>query len=167
MIVIGIDPGATGALAAIEFNSGEVKLLWDIDLERTSEMLGPLSDLMLDYPGKPLAIIEHQQYMAKGGRAQGAKSAFALGVGYGFWKGFFDAFGAEVKVVRPQVWQKYHFGSGTVISDPKERSIRRATHIFPKVRLIAKGGRVPRHGRADALLIAAFGVAIVEARLRK
>jgi hypothetical protein len=64
-------------------------------------------------------------------------------------------------VVPPQAWQRAVYGSGTTVSDPKERSIRRATQIFPGLPLVPPGKRVPRHGRADAALIALYGVKVI------
>jgi hypothetical protein len=110
-----------------------------------------------------LAAIERQQYMPKGGRRQGGTSAFSLGVGFGYWRGYFEAIGIETIYPRPREWQRYHFGSGTVISDPKERSIRAAERLLPGLELVPEGCRKPSHGRADAGLIALWALGRMEA----
>ncbi|MDR1514075.1 MAG: hypothetical protein LBS45_00135 [Synergistaceae bacterium] len=160
MIVIGVDPGATGAIVGLN-QDGSVYFCMDHkDLDTRK-----LCDLITVYPTDEcvkIAVVERQQYMSKGGREQGAKSAFSLGKGYGFWVGFFDALGIEVLSPRPQEWQHYFFGPGTVISDPKERSVREARRRLPDLELIPPRCRVPSHGRADAALIALYGLGLVK-----
>lgn len=162
MTVIGIDPGATGALVVIE--DGKVQFVADtVNIEKINEAM---SHVLFGSAARPSVFIEHQQYMAKGGRAQGAKSAFSLGRAYGFWLGYFEALNADVHIASPREWQRYHYGSGTVVSDPKVRSIRRAQQLLPGLDLIPPGCKVARHGRADAALIALFGVAVLRKRGR-
>lgn len=160
MIVLGIDPGATGALVMLGAEELGVLKVWDcpknmVEWQACKDCLQALQP--------KLAVVERQQYMPKGGRIQGGKSAFSLGVNYGVWLGVLSAVGVEVITVPPTVWQRYVYGSGAV-GDPKERALRRAKELFPDLPLVPSGCRAERHGRADASLIALYGVGVLKKR---
>jgi hypothetical protein len=153
MIAIGVDPGAHGAMVAL---CGDKSVFFCMDNGNLdSENLRLIPGCKFDIG---IVAIECQQYMAKGGRQQGAKSAFSLGCGFGFWRGYFRAFDADIIEPWPREWQRYFFGAGTVISNPKERSIREARRRLPDLELVPPRCRVPSHGRADAGLIALWGL---------
>ena len=159
--VVGIDPGATGALVWLDSKSLKVLGVWDCPKDDV-EWRELMECLNWDTPPR-LAVVERQQYMPKGGRMQGGKSAFSLGVNYGVWLGGLCSVGVETITVPPTAWQRYIYGSGAV-GDPKERSIRRAKELFPDMPLVPDGCRVERHGRADAALIALYGVGVLKKR---
>ena len=162
MIVLGIDPGATGAVVVLEVKddfrlTGAFRV---VDWDRCFPDGLLSSDILTEFERKNsivFAFIEEQKPFAKGGRQMGAKSAFALGENFGFWRGAMGQY-ANVEVVPVHAWQRYHFGSGTTISDPKVRSMRAAAQKWPDFPVDGK------HGRADALLIALYGVAWVKAK---
>lgn len=163
--VVGIDPGATGALVWLDAKDLKPRGVWDCPQDD-----GELRELVEclnwgdSWSTRPrLAVVERQQYMPKGGRMQGGKSTFSLGVNYGVWLGVLYAVGVEVITVPPAAWQRYVYDSGGV-GDPKERSIRRAKELFPDMPLVPDGCRVERHGRADAALIALYGVGVLKKR---
>ena len=160
MIVLGIDPGATGALVMLGAEVLEVLDVWNCPKDVVEWQV--YRDCLQRLEPK-LAVVERQQYMPKGGRMQGGKSAFSLGVNYGVWLGVLCSVGIETITVPPAVWQRYVYGSGAV-GDPKERAIRRAKELFPDMPLVPSGGRTERHGRADAALIALYGVGVVKTR---
>lgn len=160
MIVLGIDPGATGALVMLGAEVLEVLEVWDCP-KNMAEWQAYKDCLQALQP--KLAVVERQQYMPKGGRIQGGKSALSLGVNYGVWLGVLSAVGVEVITVPPAAWQRYVYGSGAV-GDPKERAIRRAKELFPDMPLVPDGCRAERHGRADAALIALYGVGVLKKR---
>ena len=114
-MVIGVDPGATGAIVALNHNKS-VYFVMDyknLNVEKLNDLL-----LFADVTTSGLvsiAAIERQRYMSKGGRRQGARSAFSLGGNFGFWRGYFQGLGVDIIEPRPQEWQRYHFGFGTVI----------------------------------------------------
>lgn len=98
-------------------------------------------------------IIETQQAMPK----QGVSSTFQTGYGYGLWVGLIAAFVAEYEVpwtaVRPTVWKRAMLAG----LDKTDKTVSRvaAVRMFPQ--LSAQLARVSDHGRAEALLIAAYG----------
>lgn len=155
---IGIDPGATGAVVVLEPRTkGVVRVFdWSGEPETVAAELRGLGD--------SFAVIERQQYMAKGGHVQGAKSAFSLGENYGIWKGILAGLRIEYQTVPPRAWQRYVFGSGTVCGDTKERSLMRAKQLLPDLELVPDGARTPHHGRSDAGLIAFYAAAVIRKR---
>ena len=161
--VIGIDPGATGALVWLDSGTLKVLGVWDCPKDE-AEWRELVECLNWDTPPR-LAVVERQQYMPKGGRMQGGKSAFSLGMNYGVWLGVLSAVGVEVITVPPTAWQRYVYGGGAV-GDPKTRALRRAKELFPDMPLVPDGCRVERHGRADAALIALYGVGVLKKRGR-
>ena len=155
---VGIDPGSTGAVVILEAETKRCVFVADFE-----EDLDDIS-LFLKAHRPSFAVVERQQYMAKGGRAQGAKSAFSLGENYGLWKGLLQGLDIPFQTVPPIAWQKYVFGSGTVCGDTKERSIRMAMRLLPDLPLVPAGGRTQRHGRSDAGLLALYAAAVIRKR---
>ena len=162
MIAIGVYPGATGAMVML-FDDKIVHTVVDNKKFDTRSMYDLGKTLQYFCQHKFIVAIEEQQYMPKGGRRQGGRSAFTLGKGFGFWLGYFQGvdirYDIAILTPRPQQWQRHFFGSGTVISEPKERSIRAARAKLPDLDLVPQGCRVPSHGRADAGLIALWALA--------
>ena len=112
-----------------------------------------------------IVAIERQQYIPKDGRRQGGKSAFTLGENYGRWLGLFEGFGLEVVTVPPQTWQAYIYGGRVVTGiDSKTRAIELAKTLIPDLPLCPDRCRAPRHGRADAGLIALYGLGVLKQR---
>lgn len=159
--IVGIDPGATGALVWLDAKELKVHGIWDCPQDNVE--WGELVEYLNWGTPPRLAVVERQQYMPKGGRVQGGKSAFSLGVNYGVWLGVLYAVGVEVITVPPAAWQRYVYGNGAV-GDPKTRALRRAKELFPDMPLVPDGCRVERHGRADAALIALYGVGVLKKR---
>lgn len=155
---IGIDPGATGAVVVLD--------IWTKCVVRVFDWNGNPDDVASELRGfgDSFAVIERQQYMAKGGHVQGAKSAFSLGENYGTWKGILAGLRIEYQTVPPQAWQRYAFGSGAVCGDTKERSLVRAKQLLPDLELVPYGARTPHHGRSDAGLIALYAAAVIRKR---
>lgn len=141
MIYIGIDPGQTGAMAAI---SPEGAIVFDFD---NSEAL---AFLRLNRAEVRLSAVEKVSAMPK----QGVSSTFKFGTNYGIWQGRLEACGIPYILVTPQKWQKAVFDSGTRGKDRKAMSIAMARRLFPDLSQDLR--RKKDHGRADALLIAEY-----------
>ena len=142
-IFIGIDPGATGAIAFIDsdnhvdifdFDDGEamlrLKKLWRMDMMM-------------------MAVIEKVGAMPK----QGVVSTFKFGVNFGQWIGRLEALDVPFDFVTPQKWKKAMFDSMPKY-DPKEMSRDRAWRLFPQAAELLK--RKKDHNRAEALLLAEY-----------
>jgi hypothetical protein len=154
-LVIGIDPGLSGAVAALA-GSGRVVAVDDTPTfwarsggsrrraYDVAAMRGLLARHVVD-GALVHAVIEHQQAMPR----QGVTSMFSTGFGYGLWVGLLAGLGVPHTVVAPRKWQIVMLaGHG----DPKARALLAASRLFPEL-------AIPRrcHGRADALLLAEYG----------
>jgi crossover junction endodeoxyribonuclease RuvC len=156
-VIIGIDPGLHGAVAAIDADlnvlgledtptiSAGGKTLYD-----SAEMAALLRRFAL--LGSPLAILEQAQGMP----AQGVASTFVTGYGFGIWAGILAALELPYKAVRPAVWTRKVLAGCP--GEGKTRSIGFAMKMFPGAELVPQGCRKPRDGRADALGLAYLGV---------
>jgi crossover junction endodeoxyribonuclease RuvC len=156
-ISIGIDPGISGAIAAVNAQTlealevadtpvvtAEGKKLYDI-----SGMAALIRHMSLF--GDAVVTLEQAQAMP----GQGVSSTFATGRGFGIWEGVLSALDVPYRTVRPIAWAKRVL-AGTP-GEGKERSIQFAMRMFPGAELTPKGSRKPRDGRADALCLAYYG----------
>jgi len=161
MIIVGIDPGLTGAVARMGTSGLSVSIhdtpsfvingrRRDYDVPGMIAMLnrGYISD-----DGSVHVFIERQQSRPEAGVA----STFKIGYGYGLWMGIVAAWGWKCTVVSPQVWQKEMYQGA--VGEGKERSLLIASRLWPGI-VIPKS----RHDRADALLIAEYGRRVLSGR---
>ena len=141
---VGIDPGATGAMAAI-YGDGFIEIQDFTDPVGVRRCLHRLNDLH----GDVKAAIESVHSMPR----EGVSSAFKFGVNVGVWKGMLAMAGIPYDEVTPQKWQKEIFDSTLKKGmDRKALSLERARRLFPSMEGFL--ARKKDHGRSDALLIA-------------
>ena len=151
MIYIGVDPGMTGAVAAIdEFGSTFVEDFATMEaLGLFQELTGYFKTLYHDNAGKrAIAWVEKVGSMP----GQGVSTTFKFGKAAGRVIGWLEALEFAYEEITPGKWQKLVFDSGQVIEDRKEASLVMARKLFPKN--IRDLKRKKDHNRADALLIA-------------
>jgi hypothetical protein len=139
-ITIGIDVGASGAIAWIDERGKSC-------VEKMPDTLQDLWELILDIrrfePNEPCkAYLE----AVSSSPQMGVVSAFSFGRGYGNLEMALTAAGIPFERVRPQVWQK---AMGCMTKGNKNISKQRAQELFPDKKII--------HATADALLIALYG----------
>jgi crossover junction endodeoxyribonuclease RuvC len=86
---------------------------------------------------------------------QGVTSTFRFGCAYGGLKMALAACGVPFTIVTPQRWKK---ALGVLTGADKEASRQRALQLFPDqaANLVRKGD----HARADAMLLAYFGMQV-------
>ncbi len=163
MISIGIDPGLSGAIAAIQ---DDVVLL----LENTPVLpAGKGSSKIYDEAGMltvlnqaiyhqsrhgptPLPVvvmIEIQQAMPK----QGATSAVKTGFGWGLWVGMCCGLRVRYECVRGAKWKPAIVGGAKGQGDTKTSARLIAQRLFPDAEL----GKRKTEDRSDALLLAEYG----------
>lgn len=97
---IGIDPGATGAIAVLT-SDGNVAV-YDFPGDERA-----LTDLVFDIHMSSrvqMVIMEQQQAMPQ----QGVSSVFKIGMNYGMWLAAIAARGWPMCLVRPAAWKKGH-----------------------------------------------------------
>lgn len=151
-MIIGIDPGLSGAVAIIH-DDGKVAI---VDTPTTLIKKGKKSKhdylpvQMADILGsREVCHVFIESVHAMPG--QGSVSMFRFGEGYGLWIGIIAALGLPHTKVTPQAWKKALMAG---IKD-KDASRQRAQELFPQC--VAELSRKKDIGRADALLIAEYG----------
>ena len=169
MLFVGVDPGVTGAVAIIagthvqvfdtptaELKAGRRKKTVFVprEMARTLKdkilnLLGPGPGLSSPLETETFCVLEKVHSMP----GQGVSSSFSFGEGYGMWQGILATLGIPYELVTPQAWKK-EMMAGMGIKE-KGASRVRALELFPQMTNILS--RVKDHGRADAILIAAYG----------
>ncbi|KDP43180.1 hypothetical protein JCGZ_22732 [Jatropha curcas] len=158
--VIGIDPDLSGAVALLKIDdSGFSAQVFDTPClkvlvgKRIRKRLDAKSIVELlrnfDAPVGTTAYIEQSSPFPQDGK-QGWWSG---GFGYGLWIGTLVASGFSVVPVPSVTWKKKFELSGSGYT--KDDSRRVASTLFPSLSSSLK--RKKDHGRAEALLIAAYG----------
>ena len=140
---IGIDPGASGALAFITETGHAV-----VHLVRDGDLHGALQDAISCSMGENLvAYLENvPTYIAAASKPTHAK----LGRAFGYWEGLLAGRGVRTILVRPQDWQKGLPNMTSMKGPARKRALRdEAQRRFP-------GVKVTLHN-ADALLLAEYG----------
>ena len=155
MLIIGIDPGISGAICF--FENGEVKDV--IDMPTMSEgkknkrqvngrqIFNEISSRINNYDLKNINVVVEQVSAMPG---QGVTSMFNFGQSYGIIKGICSAMQLPIFFVRPAKWKK-HFD---LIKSQKDASRTKAIEIFPKISSILS--KKKDANKADAILIASF-----------
>lgn len=153
-LIIGIDPGITGALAVISSGANsafigvfdlptyEIKVKKSLrkrmDLEAFSFLIESYSKDII------LALVEE---VGQIGTKADPFSAFVFGFATGGVHGVLAAHGIRTMKVKPLVWK-----STLGLDADKQKSIDKAIKFFPSAEIHLK--RKKDHGRAEALLIA-------------
>jgi crossover junction endodeoxyribonuclease RuvC len=154
MMIVGVDPGLTGAIALVGGERGR-SLIEVMDMP--TRRAGKAKSLELDVDALQYALgvarvrsrvlVLERQSAAPG---QGVSSVFALGEQYGILRGMALALGFRVELVNPAVWK-----AAMRLGADKERSRQAAMKAWPGDEVFF--GRVKDHGRAEAALLALWG----------
>jgi len=135
MIVLGIDPGASGGLALV----GD--MLWAVPMPAT--LMDVWQEMKTFQKDVSKAVIEKVGPM----RGWGGSSSFSFGRNYGNLEAFLTASGIPFEYVAPTVWQK---ALGCMTKGDKNVTKAKAQQLYPSVKWT--------HATADAALIATFGL---------
>lgn len=169
MIYVGIDPGLSGFMAAIEdglirfeatptINVGKKKTKREYNIQEMKETL-VVCKVRAGREGI-YVILEKQQSFP----GQGVSSTFSIGRGFGLWEGLIVGLGLPYTIVHPRTWKKEMLRD-VPGDDQKGRSILAAQRLFPNVDLRrSERARKPDHNKAEALLLAEYGRRILEKR---
>ena len=143
--LIGIDPGATGALIVLN-PEGEIVHCLDSPSDPVA-MFHSLEDVVGQF-GIKHAAIERVHCNGK----NGSKANWNLSASYHIWLTALAALEVSTRTPTPQEWQKSLIRT-TDGKDTKERSLMVARRLWPnQARAIFQ--RKKDHNRADAALIA-------------
>lgn len=174
-MIIGIDPGLTGAIAVIGDDGTGIAvhdmptMPWTKDGKKHMVDPAALTELLRQYlyDGNVAVFTERVQAMPRsvGGREvkMGSASSFNFGTGFGMINGVVAALTSGVltrsgdvlanELVTPVVWKRY---SG-LIGTKKDAARVMAQKQWPDLELHLK----KHSGRADALLIAEYGRSVL------
>ena len=157
--ILGVDPGIRGGLAivAVDDNGIAPRLVDAIDIPVAGVGAKERVDVLaicswITQHGPQHALIERAQVMPK----QGASSGFKYGRAVGAIEAVITCCAIPLTIIEPASWKKFHQLRG----GEKEAGRQRALQLFPAGHdLLA---RKKDHGRAEAALIALFGIQRVQ-----
>ena len=155
MLIIGIDPGISGAICF--FENGEVKDVIEMpsmaDGKKNkrqvngSQIYNEIFSRIKDLPKKNIFVVVEQVSAMPG---QGVTSMFNFGQSFGTIKGICSAMQLSIHFVRPAKWKKYF----NLINSEKDASRTKAIEIFPYIS--AQLSRKKDANKADAILLASY-----------
>ena len=155
MLIIGIDPGISGAICF--FEDGKVKEVIDMPTmaegkKNKRQINGPqiYNEILKrtnKFQKKDIIVVIEQVSAMPG---QGVTSMFNFGQSFGVLKGICSAMQLSMFFIRPAKWKKY-FG---LIKTEKDASRTKVIEIFPYIS--SELSRKKDSNKADAVLIASF-----------
>lgn len=159
MIFVGIDPGLTGGIAALDEKGvplfvgafSPTKVENEFDMHKLCDIL---TDLRCEVPhsNRMLIGLEKVHAMPK----QGVSSTFKFGSTFGKIQGILAAKHLPFELVRPQEWMNSML-AGEAKDLGKVRAKNVSHRLFPDVDFRASARSTTVHsGMADAILIAEF-----------
>ena len=153
MIIIGIDPGVSGAISVLE--NKKVIEVYDmptmIDGKKNKRQVNgaQVANIIkekLDDNKETVVVVEQVNAMP----GQGVTSMFNFGQSFGVIKGICSALSLPIYFVRPTKWKR-HFN---LIKTNKDASRTKAIEIYPGIS--HKISRKKDSNKADAILIARY-----------
>lgn len=150
MLMIGIDPGLTGAVAVLNA-AGEYHTVFDLPVIRDRSLAwidgdALLSAVLAAKGGESATVIIERVSSMPG---QGVASSFGFGVTFGSILATVQCLHLPLELVTPATWKRA-LGLGS----DKSASLHKARLLFPMANLsLAK-----HHGRAEALLMARWAL---------
>lgn len=153
MRVIGVDPGALGAMALLDGFTLEVEDMPALKMRRgktdKNEVDGPaLAELLQSWMPVDAFFIE----LVGGIQGQSASAAFNFGLAAGVVRGAAHMAGCRVEIVPTTTWKR---ATGVKLGAGKDPSRSRACQLWPRSAALFR--RVKDADRAEAALIAEYG----------
>lgn len=155
-MIIGIDPGCSGALALL-FDDGEIVdtlLMPTIKVGTKSRVNGAAIAAWLRDAKERSGVRGIHAYLEQVGAmpGQGVSSMFTFGHAAGLVEGVVTGAGIPLTLVTPQAWKK----KAGLIGQDKDAARSRAIQLYPGCRLLDLKGK--GQALADAILIARHGI---------
>ena len=155
MLIIGIDPGISGAICF--FQNGEISDVIDMPSMadgkknkrqiNSQQVFNEVSERIINIPKKEIIVVIEQVSAMPG---QGVTSMFNFGQSFGVLKGICSAMQLSMYFVRPAKWKKYY----GLIKTEKDASRTKVIEIFPYIS--SKLSKKKDSNKADAILLANF-----------
>ena len=155
MLIIGIDPGITGAMCFFE----DRKIIDLIEMPNMAvgkknkrqvngaQVYNEIFERIKNYNKKDIKVVIEQVSAMPG---QGVTSMFNFGQSFGVLKGICSAMQLPMYFVRPAKWKKYY----NLINSKKDASRTKVIEIFPYIS--TQLSKKKDSNKADAILIASF-----------
>jgi Holliday junction resolvasome RuvABC endonuclease subunit len=152
--ILGVDPGATGALALLDTDTGELTIE-DVPVivvkaasrrRQTNEISESHLAEIVQQMSPDVAWVERVHSMPK----QGVASSFSFGLAYGVIRGVLGALLVPMLFVTPNEWKREFR-----VTNDKGQSRVLAGRLYPNNASVFSRAR--DDGRAEAALIATFG----------
>ena len=155
MLIIGIDPGISGAICFLQdgkiINVIEMPIMIEGKKNKKqvngSQIYNEICKRINKIEKQEIRIVIEQVSAMPG---QGVTSMFNFGQSFGILKGISSAMQLPVYFVRPAKWKKYF----NLINSEKDASRTRAIEIFPY--FSSRLSKKKDSNKADAILIASF-----------
>ena len=153
MIIIGVDPGISGAISIVE--NKKILEVYDtptmIEGKKNKRQINgaQVTNIIkerLNKGNEVVVVVEHVNAMP----GQGVTSMFNFGQSFGVIKGICAALSLPIYFVRPTKWKK-HFN---LIKTHKDASRTKVIEAYPEIS--SKLHRKKDCNRADAILIALY-----------
>lgn len=149
-VIMGIDPGYSGAIAVLGADGGVLKMhdmpVYYKENNRKAIDIQAIKTIFLEQAPKHVVI---EQVASRHG--DGPVGAFSFGAGYGILLGLLAGIGIPHTTVLPQVWKK-----DLSVPANKDEARARASQLLP---LYSSFWLLKKHdGRAEAALIALYGL---------
>jgi len=153
MIIIGIDPGISGAICILEnrkvLEVYETPTMIDGKKNKRQVNGAQVTNIIkerLNENKEVVVVVEHVNAMP----GQGVTSMFNFGQSFGVIKGICSALSIPIYFVRPTKWKK-HFN---LIKTNKDASRTKVIEVYPEIS--SKLSRKKDANKADAILIARY-----------
>ena len=155
MLIIGIDPGITGAICFFE----DRIIIGLIEMPNMAvgkknkrqvngaQVYNEIFERIKNYNKKDIKVVIEQVSAMPG---QGVTSMFNFGQSFGVLKGICSAMQLPMYFVRPAKWKKYY----NLINSKKDASRTKVIEIFPYIS--TQLSKKKDSNKADAILIASF-----------
>jgi len=153
MIIIGIDPGVSGAISILKNKKviDVIDMPTMIDGKKNKKQVNgsQVSNIIkerLNSGEEIIVVVEHVNAMP----GQGVTSMFNFGQSFGVIKGICSALSLPIYFIRPTKWKKYF----NLIKTNKDASRTKVIQIYPEIS--SKLYRKKDSNKADAILIARY-----------
>ena len=153
MIIIGIDPGISGAICILEnrkvLEVYETPTMIDGKKNKRQVNGAQVTNIIkerLNENKEVVVVVEHVNAMP----GQGVTSMFNFGQSFGVIKGICSALSIPIYFVRPTKWKKYF----NLIKTNKDASRTKVIEVYPEIS--SKLSRKKDANKADAILIARY-----------
>lgn len=161
MVFIGIDPGLTGSISFVDSRgSCAIEDIPTVDMGGNGLVKRKVNGRALaqlvrqNCPAPDDAMVICEAVRAMGGKNNAIQTQFSLGRTLGAIDAVFDVLRFTTTLVEPQAWKRF-YGLG----NDKGASLEVARALYPSSAHLLK--RVKDHNRAESLLIAHYGLAVM------